>query len=241
MKIEEILNTYNDNYADVYNDTFLISEWNLNSIKFQLNELRNILHENSKWLDVACGTGFVLSQFPEIKGREGLDISLPMLKKAKEKNPNLKFHEKNFLEPNIELNQKYDVITCMWWAYCMVESLDDIKRLIKNFSNWLKDDGIIFLPLCNPQKFDSQHIKIPYIDKNVPGEIKITSIVWSWEEENGSRHENVISPLVQHMRFLFEEYFDSVFILEGNLEEIGEGWRVQDILIAKTKIKSKDL
>lgn len=235
MKIEEILETYNDKYADEYNNKFISSDWNLNSINFQLSELKKIIKLDSKWLDVACGTGYVLSQFSEVSGREGLDLSVSMLQKAKEKNKGINFYQRNFLDVNADLTNRYEVITCMWWAYCMVETMQNIRQLIFNFSNWLTDDGVVFLPLCNPQKFDTQNIKIPYIDQNVPGEIKLTSIVWSWKEENGSRHDNVLSPLVPHMKVLFEEFFESVEIIEGNIDEIGEGWRVQDILIAKNK------
>ncbi|MHC5820258.1 MAG: methyltransferase domain-containing protein [Nostoc sp.] len=42
--------------------------------------------EGAKWLEVACGTGYFLSCFPEIE-RAGLDISPAMLKVAKQANP----------------------------------------------------------------------------------------------------------------------------------------------------------
>lgn len=240
MKIEEILKTYDSTYATEYNETFIHADWNINSIKFQLDELKKILDKSSSWLDIACGTGFVLSQFNGIK-KAGLDISPSMLKIAKERNPNTTFYEGNFLEIDQEWENKWDVVTCMWWAYCMVESISEIRRLIRNMAYWLSNDGICFVPLCNPNKFDSQKINIPYIDSNVPGDIRITSVIWSWKQENGKRHDNVVSPLVEHMVLLFEEFFDNVEIVEGDINIIGEGWRVQDILIAKGKKNKKEI
>lgn len=240
MKIDEILETYDNTYASEYNTTFIHADWNINSINFQLNELKNILDNHKSWLDIACGTGFVLSQFEGIE-KTGIDISPSMLKRAKEQNPDTTFHEANFLDEHSEWESKWEVVSCMWWAYCMVESITDIRKLIRNMSNWVTEDGVCFLPLCNPQKFDTNTIKIPYIDKNVPGDIRITSIVWSWKQENGKRHDNVVSPLVDHMVILFEEFFDDVAIIEGDINAIGEGWRVQDILVARGKKNKKDL
>jgi SAM-dependent methyltransferase len=236
MKLEQILETYDEKYASEYEDEFIFSEWNTESIKFQINELQKFLTKESKWLDIACGTGFILSQY-DVENKSGLDISLPMLDIAKLRNPSTTFYNENFLSKNNNFNNKWNVITCMWWAYCMVESISQIKQLAENISEWLTEDGVCFIPLCNPQKFDSNNIKIPYQDKNVPGDIRITGITWTWEQVNGKRHDDVISPQVEHMKLIFEEYFEDVKIVNGDISKIGEGWRVQDILIAKSKRK----
>lgn len=233
MKIRQVLETYNDRYAEEYDRTFLLDEqWASNSILFQLELLGAQLKGARTWLDVACGTGFVLSRFPEVE-RTGLDISPAMLKMARGRNPGVTIHEGNYLDEHPEFAGRFDVVSCMWWAYCMVETMTQIEQLVGNLALWTSEGGIVFLPLCNPQKFDTSRIKIPYVDETVPGRIMITGITWTWIQENGARHDDVVSPQVEHMVWMFEKHFAQVEVVEGPLDVIGQGWRVQDVLIAR--------
>jgi SAM-dependent methyltransferase len=240
MDIKQNLSTYDESYANEYDDTFLFSDWNKKSLQFQLDELKKLLANADTWLDIACGTGYVLSQFDNLK-KAGIDLSPHMLEKARERNPNAEFKLCNYLDEHPDLNGKWDIITCMWWAYCNVETINDIRKLISNMAKWVSDKGVCFVPLCNPQKFDLQNIKIPYIDPKVPGNIMITGITWTWIQENGKRHDNVISPQVEHMVLMFKEFFHEVEVIEGPIDEIGEGWRVNDILIARKKKGKRSL
>jgi hypothetical protein len=84
----------------------------------------------------------------------------------------------------------------MWWAYCFSESMGDTRKLVTRLADWTSFDGTCVLPLCNPQKFDSHTIKIPYIDPRVPGRCMITAIPWAWIQDNGKRHDNMLPPQV---------------------------------------------
>lgn len=234
MKIEQVLQTYDAQYAAEYDQTFLHDEWSKASVAFQLALLGQHLRTARRWLDVACGTGFVLSQFPEIE-RTGLDISPAMLAHAHKRNPGVRLVEGDFRAPRPEWNDQWDVVSCMWWAYCLVESMTEIRQLVGRLAAWTAPEGTCFLPLCNPQKFDSVHIRIPYVDPKVPGRIMITGITWTYIQDNGKRHDDVVSPQVEHMVSMFEEHFDDVRVVEGPMDQIGEGWRVQDVLVARRK------
>ena len=234
MKKTQVLETYDETYAREYNDTFLLDEWARNSVAFQLKLLKPMVRRASNWLDVACGTGYFLSHFPSAD-RAGLDLSAEMLKVARKRNSTARFFQGDFTEPHSEWNGKWDLVSCMWWAYCMLEAMSEIEGFVGNLARWTAPGGSCFLPLCNPQKFDSENIKIPYVDPKVPGRIMITGIVWTWIQENGYRHDNVVSPQVEHVTGMFEQHFHTVTVRQGPLDVIGEGWRVQDVLIASDK------
>lgn len=234
MKKSQVLETYDEAYAREYNDTFLLDEWARNSVAYQLRLIRPLVRNAKNWLDVACGTGYFLSRFPSAS-RAGLDLSPEMLKVAQKRNPTARFFEGDFTQPRPEWQESWDLVSCMWWAYCMLESMSEIEGFIHNLAQWTTPGGHCYLPLCNPQKFDTENIKIPYVDPKVPGRIMITGIVWTWIQENGYRHDNVVSPQVEHMVGMFKRHFNSVKVHQGPLASIGEGWRVQDVLIASDK------
>lgn len=235
MNINQVLDTYDQQYAREYDDTFLRAEWAKNSVAFQLEVVKGLLAEARNWLDVACGTGFFLSHFPEIE-RAGLDMSPAMLQFARKKNQGVDFCQGNFFDEFPQWEGKWDLVSCMWWAYCLVESMAQVERLIGNLARWTSDRGKCFFPLCNPRKFDTESIKTPYyVDSDVPGRVIITGIIWTWIQQNGKRHDSMVSPQIEHVAEMFAQHFTSVEIVEGPLDAIGEGWRVQDVLIASGK------
>lgn len=239
MNIEQVLRTYDDEYAASYDATFLTEAWTRASVDFQLALLGDLLKPAKSWLDVACGTGWVLSQFPHVAERAGLDISQPMIAAARRRNPGVRFVEADFRAPRPELDNHWDVVSCMWWAYCLAESIAEIRVLVRRLADWTSPDGHVFLPLCNVRKFDLQNIRLPYVDPKVPGRIMITGITWTWIQENGKRHDEVVSPQVERMVELFDEHFEDVDVIEGDLAAIGEGWRVHDVLVARGKRSSR--
>lgn len=234
MRIDQILDTYDAQYAEEYDRTFLHDAWTKDSVAYQIELLSSLLARARNWLDVACGTGYVLSRFPHVD-RAGLDLSPDMLAKARARNPSVPFLQRDYREPYPAWNEKWDVVSCMWWAYCFSETMTDIQRLIGRLADWTSPEGVCFLPLCNPQKFDRHNTRIPYIDVRVPGRCMITGVTWSWIQENGKRHDDMLSPQVDHLIAMFRQHFEQVEISEGPLDVIGEGWRVQDVLIASRK------
>lgn len=234
MNIEDVRRTYDDEYAATYDATHLFGEWNRASLEWQLSLLQELTTDARSWLDVACGTGWFLSQFPGVR-RAGVDVSPAMLGVARERNPGVQLVEADYRAARPEWNDQWDLVSCMWWAYCLAESMAEIRQLVARMAEWTSPVGKVFLPLCNVQKFDRQRIHLPYVDPTVPGRIMITGITWTWIQENGKRHDDVVSPQVEHMVAMFREHFEDVTVVEGNLEAIGEGWRVQDVLIASRK------
>lgn len=234
MKLSLVLETYDDAYAEVYNDTFLHDVWTKASVEFQISLLRDALDGARNWLDVACGTGYVLSRFPGVD-RTGLDISEAMLDRAKANNPDATLVRRDYREPHDAWVDRFDVVSCMWWAYCLAETMDDVRTLIRRLAEWTSPGGTVIVPLCNVNKFDSHNIKVPYIDPKVPGRCMITGVVWAWVQESGKLHDDVITPQVEHMVAMFKQHFASVEVVTADPGAVGEGWLVQDVLVASNK------
>lgn len=77
-------------------------------------------------LELACGTGSVLSHFSGQYEVSGLDLSRAMLKEARKKIPQGSFFRADM--PSFRLRKKFDVI------YCVYDSINHLLR----FSDWQK-------------------------------------------------------------------------------------------------------
>lgn len=96
-------------------------------------------------LDVACGTGshalLLKNNFQVL----GLDINPEMLKIAKEKIPDMEFIEGNM--KNLDLNQSFDVVICMFSAINYNTSYNELEKTLQNFYDSLEKGGILIFDL----------------------------------------------------------------------------------------------
>jgi len=108
-------------------------------------------HVNAKTLlDVGCGTGKHLYFLQEHYQVEGLDISPQMLKIARNRFPDIPFHEGSML--NFDLQKKFDVITCLYASLTLVKTLDNVKKAIACMVRHLTDGGILLIePWWSPE------------------------------------------------------------------------------------------
>jgi len=206
----QALDIYDEAYAAAYDERFLLNECRYRTER-EVEIIERLLVPGGGWLDVACGTGHVLSRFPGV-ARAGLDLSPAMLKLAERANPDALFiRQGNFLDDMPEWRDRWSLVTCMWYAYCHVESMTDMERLIANFAHWTSPDGACFVPLCDP-KLLAAGVDIPY-ERPEPffgGTVKIVGVIWSWSEESGKQHPNLLAPQVEHMVAMFREHFRAV-------------------------------
>ncbi|MBW4473708.1 MAG: tetratricopeptide repeat protein [Stenomitos rutilans HA7619-LM2] len=225
MDKKDIPGIYDEVYAQEYNQRFLLNEKSKQNADFEaetINKLLSEIGEGAMWLDVACGTGYFLSRFPNIE-RAGLDISPAMLKVAKQANPNTLFVQGDYRDKRPQWEEKWDLVSCMWWAYSYVESLSELEKVIENFASWTSDRGICFLPVCDPAELGSGDLKLPYTSKDLGeggGFYQFEGVIWSWiDEDAGKRHLNLLAPQLKCMLILFKKYFEQVEIIEYPLVE----------------------
>ncbi|KKT94030.1 MAG: hypothetical protein A3G57_01715 [Candidatus Andersenbacteria bacterium RIFCSPLOWO2_12_FULL_45_8] len=92
-------------------------------------------------LDVACGTGRLLSKLvPYSVSSVGIDSSAGMLAEARKKLPQTKFHLQNMTA--IRISGMYNVITCTFDSLNYVLNIDDVQEYFRNIKKLLKEQGI---------------------------------------------------------------------------------------------------
>ena len=117
---------------------------------------------------LVCGSG-VGKLCKKIKDKYrnimGVDISENMLKKAQSMYPNIKFIKGNIIKENIF---KRDTFTHVYFdeRTLYYNKYEDMDRIIKNTSGWLKDNGILIVPIYDPLRLQlaARYYSSKYID-----------------------------------------------------------------------------
>lgn len=232
MDKARLLALYDEGYARTYDEKFLTSEQTLSDTTHELKILERLLGDRMTWLDVACGTGFFLSRFPGIR-REGLDLSPDMLRLARKVNPGVTFHERSYLEPMPAWRDRWDLVSCMWYAYGYVSSIAELETLIANLATWTAPNGRCFVPLADPRLISGTDLPCD-VQSASPGRVSVTGILWSYAEEDPkSVHSHMFAPHVEWMEATFGRYFSAVEL--DTYPAAFPGWGQRRALIASGK------
>lgn len=224
MKPEDVRSLYDAAYARTYEEKFLDAELVAPDTQYEIDLIRSLLVPGASWLDVACGTGYFLRRFPE-HDRAGLDLSPGMLGQARAANPGLDLREHDYRLPIPEWNDRFGLVSCMWYAYCYVDTMSELDALIDNLAAWTAPTGRCFVPLADPDLLTRRDIDY-HPAMGQPGELTITAILWSFTEENGAKdHRHLLAPKIEYMVERFERHFDRVEVVRYPLVTPGVGRR----------------
>ena len=131
-------------------------------------------------LDVACGTG---SHIPFLLPHyilEGLDIEAGMLVVARDKFPDVLFHEADMVD--FQLGKQFDVITCLFSAIGYVHPTKNLQEAIANMADHLYPGGVLIVePWIHPEEWRVGHPSATFVD--LP-DIKIARMAVSQREGN---------------------------------------------------------
>jgi SAM-dependent methyltransferase len=212
MTRDEIVRLYDREYTSTYEEQFLLSPLTKPDTEFETSLLRELLKPGVTWLDVACGTGYFLRQFPQVE-RAGIDLSPAMLQHARAANPGVPLSEHDFREPMPGWQDRWGLVSCMWYAYGLVDTVRDLVRLIENLASWTAPDGTCFVPLADPRLITGVNLPYQAVSPS-PGKVMITGILWSYVEDGGQKvHSHLIAPNLEFMVEQFETFFESVSII----------------------------
>ena len=211
MTLDEVLKTYDRPYAERYNQQYLFREDEGLWVKthFETALLRHLMRNASSWLDVACGTGYFLAHAcgVGIRERAGLDASPAMLAEASAANPGVEFVQADYRQPQPAFENRWDFTSCLWGAYALQETVDDIDALVRNLGRWTAPSGCCYVAIFDPVRLAERRDR---------GQLRAGMSVskdgtrWSYVEPGGKRHRELISPPVSVMESLFARHFEAV-------------------------------
>jgi len=109
-------------------------------------------HPDGRLLDVACGTGAHLAYLREHYQVEGLDIDWGMLEVARQKLPDITFHEGDMLDFN--LGRRFDIVVCLFSAIGYMRTAEQLKRAVANMARHLEPGGLLAIePWFSPSQW----------------------------------------------------------------------------------------
>lgn len=232
MRREYLTGLYDDEYAASYEEKFLLSELTRSDTAHELTVLAGLLETASSWLDVACGTGFFLRHFPDVD-RAGIDIAPAMLRRARDGNQGVPLVLHDFRDPLPAWQGRFEVVSCMWYAYGLVDTIEELLKLVHNLWSWTAATGVCFVPLADPRLMTGVQLpyRVPYDERS---HLEITGIVWSYVEEDGRKtHLHQFAPNTEFMVEQFEVYFEEVELVR--YPPAFPGWQGRPALIARRK------
>ena len=214
MNRDEIRQLYDAAYAASYESRFIEGDLAKIDADFEVEVIGKLLKENTRWLDCACGTGYFLSKFPDTK-RAGLDLSPSMIARAQSVNPGVEFHEWDFRFGNEAWNGQWDLVSCMWYAYGLVDSLREVEQALHHFAEWTAPGGTLFLPYSDPRIIARANFPYETTDTPWSGRVFIEGIIWSYVEDEGTKsHSYMISPTPEFIDARLRKYFRTIEVVD---------------------------
>lgn len=142
MSKHKKIQKYYDEYSSWYDDERIDSHYRfINEIE---TDLVRELGSNKKTLEIGCGTGIILHEVDKCaKQAWGIDLSIGMLKRAKEKELNVKQASATKLPFK---DKEFDVI----YSLKVLAHIPEITEVISEVKRVVKDDGYALLEFYNP-------------------------------------------------------------------------------------------
>jgi SAM-dependent methyltransferase len=123
-------------------------------------------------LDVACGTGLHIEYLKESFDVEGLDINPELLELARQRNPDVPFHQGDMID--FDLGQTFDVVTCLFSSIGYVKTLDNVEKAAGCMARHLVPGGLLVIePWFSPDAWHAPSVHGMFIDEP---ELKIARI-----------------------------------------------------------------
>lgn len=213
MEPDEIQNLYGGRYAAHYNSIWQESErWHAEAAH-HVRSLRTLVGPSTRWLDVGCGTGWNLSQFPGTE-RAGIDLSPDMLAEARASNPDALFlREADIRDDVAEWHDQWNLVTCTGQPWSYVRTMGEIEAIFDNLARWTAPDGVCFLPMGDLTDLTGQPLAHPAPGEDPPYDSPvITGAIWSLHESDRD-HIHMIWPSIGFCIDVFARHFKRIEIV----------------------------
>jgi len=114
-------------------------------------------------LDVACGTGAHLMHLTGYEV-EGLDLDPHMLAVARERLPDVPFHEADMAD--FDLGKRFDAVVCMFSSIGYVRTEERLRSAIASMARHLEPGGVLVVePWLSPEIWIDRHVAAVFVDE----------------------------------------------------------------------------
>jgi ubiquinone/menaquinone biosynthesis C-methylase UbiE len=145
--------------AQVYDQIYSWKDYGLEAHRLREIVRRSDGRRARTLLDVACGTGAHLRYLSRWFEATGLDLNASMLAVAHRRLPGVRLVRAPM--QGFRLNQKFDVITCLFSAIGYVRSEADLRRTLRTFARHLHDGGVVIVePWITPQNWRPGKVRL---------------------------------------------------------------------------------
>jgi SAM-dependent methyltransferase len=132
-------------------------------------------------LDVACGTGAHLAHLTGYEV-EGLDLDPEMLAVARERLPDVPFHQGDMAD--FDLGKRFDAVVCMFSSIGYVRTEERLRSALASMARHLEPGGVLVVePWLSPEVWRDRHVGAVFVDEP---ELKIARMNVAEREGNVS-------------------------------------------------------
>jgi SAM-dependent methyltransferase len=115
-------------------------------------------------LDVACGTGKHLEHLRGHYRAEGLDLDERLLAIARERCPELAFHQGDMID--FDLGRTFDAVTCLFSAIGYATTAEALRSAIAAMARHLEPGGVLVVePWLAPDVWLDRHVSAVFVDE----------------------------------------------------------------------------
>ena len=115
-------------------------------------------------LDVACGTGLHLHHLTQHYTAEGLDLDAKMLAIARERCPDVPFHEADMA--GFDLGRTFDAVVCLFSAIAYTKTAERLRQAVRSMARHLRPGGVLIVePWLTPEVFTAGHLSARFVDE----------------------------------------------------------------------------
>jgi len=195
------------------------------------------LSNGKKLLDVACGTGRHLEYLKINFSCTGIDLNEEILDVAREKVSNVVFKLADMI--NLDLNEKFDIITCLFSSIGYVKTYLNLEKTLVNFAKHLKKGGVALIePWFTKAKYEvgrpgmtiyeSEDIKIARLNNTIiENNVSIMDMHYLIAERNQDvkyfvdKHELGLFEIEEFLNIMGKAGFKVEFLKNGLMKERG--------------------
>jgi ubiquinone/menaquinone biosynthesis C-methylase UbiE len=115
-------------------------------------------------LDVGCGPGGHIAFWQPFYEVEGLDLEAGMLAIARQHFPEVKFHQADMVD--FDLDRRFDVIVCLFGSIGYVKTLPKLQQAVRNMARHLQPGGVIIVePWLTPESYRPGLVHAHFVDQ----------------------------------------------------------------------------